>query len=115
MNLKESTRLAKVKLVEKQLKIKRYDNALEIICEYRLKNYTITKSRAKSEYNLTDKDFKALSYVAVDNPYYKSAPKMKLYSIQELKDKYSKAARRERKIDELLIVKTRKNENRKFK
>ena len=105
MNLKESTRLAKVKLVEKQLKNKRYDNALEIICEYRLKNYTITKSRAKSEYNLKDKDFKVLSYAAVDNPYYKCAGAMKLYLKKELEDKFGQAARRERKIDELLMNK----------
>lgn len=105
MNLKDTTRLAKAKLVEKQLKVRRYDNALEIIIKYRLKNYTITKSRAKSEYNLKDKDFKVLSYAAVDNPYYKCAPKMKLYLIQELKDKFGKAARREQKIDELLINK----------
>lgn len=105
MNLSKSTRLAHEKSVDQQLKNKCYDNALEIICEYRLKNYTITKSRAKSEYNLKDKDFKVLSYAAVDNPYYKCAPKMKLYLIQELIDKFGKAARREQKIDELLINK----------
>lgn len=105
MNLKKSTRLAKVISVEKQLKKRRYDKALEIISHFKLKDFTITKTHVKSEYKLKESDFKVLSCAAVDNPYYKCAPKMKLYLKQELEDKFGEAAQREKKIDELLINK----------
>ena len=98
MNLKESTRLEKVRLVEKQLNKQCYDNALELISQYKLQGFTMTKTRAKSEFNLKDDDFRALSCSIADNPYYKSATKMKLYLIRELNDKFSKAARREKKL-----------------
>lgn len=102
MNLKESTLLATVRLVEKQLNKQCYDNALELIAQYKLQGFTMTKTRAKSEFNLKDDDFRALSCSIADNPYYKCAPKMKLYLLRELEDKFGKTARREKKIDELL-------------
>jgi hypothetical protein len=104
MNLKQSTILALEISVDHQLDNKDYDNALRTIAKYRLRGYTITKSRAKSEYNMKDCDFRALSCSLVDNPYFKSAPKMRLYLKREIKDKYSKSAIRNKKINELLTI-----------
>lgn len=92
-------------IVQKCIDKKHFKKAIELHQGRRLAGFTISKSKAKSMYNLTDKDIKNIRFLEVDNPHYKCAPKMKLYLQKELEYKFSKAVRREQKIDELLINK----------
>lgn len=74
---------------DKLVNSKCYKKAIEHLSRHRIKDVTITKSRAKAIYNLKEADFNKLKFIEVDNPYYKCAACMKLYMIKEIEDKFS--------------------------
>lgn len=68
-----------IREVNRLIKRKCHIKALDLIRRYKLSGYTITKSRAKREYGLTEQQIMKLPYNEADNPYYKIAEPMKLY------------------------------------
>jgi len=77
--MKKMTKLIAGNKIRRLARHQRYDEALEMLKEYRVRRLSVTKSTLKSEFGLKPKDIEKLHFIEVENPEYKSAPPMKLY------------------------------------
>lgn len=92
MKLKKEVKLKAEKEFRREVSRKCYRKALKLVAEYRITNVTKSKGTIKEKYGIKEKDFKRLNYIEVDNPYYKTAGKMKLYLLAEVENKFIKVA-----------------------
>jgi len=74
--------------LDEKLMIGDFKLCLELIYRYKLKGFTVTISNLRGKLKLTDKEIENLNYLQVDNPYYKCAYPMKLYLIEEIRQKF---------------------------
>ena len=72
------------KFIDERLDLKMYDEALDLIRRFRVKEYTVTRTTAKKDHKLPEKVIDKLHSFEVKNPHYSCAAPMKLYLKAEI-------------------------------
>jgi len=94
------------KQLDSYLNAKQYKNAVDFLQYHKVKGYTMTAARIKTEFNITKRqlDNAGIHYIELANPHYKCSGNMKCYLIREVEDKITIKAIRRRKLNEILTT-----------
>jgi len=74
-------------ILEEKINSKDYEFCLELVYRYKLKGYTVTNATLKRTWAISPYEIEHLNYLEVTNPFFKCAKPMKLYLIDEIREK----------------------------